>query len=462
MMENNSSSSKSMKIKMSNKQKWIIGIISSLLVAIIITLSVLFGLTITDRGRLMSDSENRYQRAYYGLVTSLVDIENELAKTRVMTGDSMLEEALEKIDVNCQISNTHLSVLATNTSSMESLSMFFNQLGGYSQYLGNNIARGNKLTTSNVETLNEMWQVSKEYGRLLNGMQSQLSAGYSFAESLGQIDDEFNMIFEGMDETSVEYPSLIFDGPFSDGVLDREPKGTVGEDLTDEQARELLPKYLYGYEIANVNSVIENNNRIPSYIYDVKLAGENTRYCTVQIAKKGGMLLMLDLFHHVEEPKLTIEQCQVLAEQYCESIGLDGMEAVWINNNNSTVYVNMCYVQDDIIIYPDMIKLKISLDTGEIVGYEGLNYAFNHVEREDADIKPAITIEDAVLNASAILEDIDARLCIIPVNVTNEVLCYELVGEFNGEKYFIYVDAKTGEELKVLRMIDSNQGDLLM
>ena len=460
MMDSNTNSSR--KMTMSNKQKLIIGIISGVLVAIIITLSVLFGLTVNDRVRLMSDSENRYQRAYYGLVTSLVDIENELAKTRVMTGDSMLEESLEKIDVNCQISNTHLSVLATNTSSMESLSMFFNQLGGYSQYLGNNIARGNKLTTSNAETLNKMWGVSKEYGRLLNGMQAQLSEGYSFAESLGQIDDEFNMIFEGMDESSVEYPSLIFDGPFSDGVLDRDPKGVVGEDLTDEQAREFLAKYLYGYEIESVNSVTENDNRIPSYIYDVSLKGEVERNCTVQIAKKGGMLLLLDLYHYVEEPLLTIDQCKVVAAQYCESIGLVGMEAVWINNNNSTVYVNMCYVQDGIIVYPDMIKIKISLDTGEVIGYEGLNYAFNHEVRKDADIVPAITIEDAVLNASAILENIEARLCIIPMNVTTEVLCYELVGEFNGEKYFIYVDAKTGEEIKVLRMIDSNQGELLM
>ena len=107
-------------------------------------------------------------------------------------------------------------------------------------------------------------------------------------------------------------------------------------------------------------------------------------------------------------------------------------------------------------------SLKISLDTGEIIGYEGLNYAFNHVERKAEDIKATISIEEAVLSASAILENIDARLCVIPINVTSEKLCYELVGEFNGEKYFIYVDAKTGEEINVLRMIDSNQGARLI
>ncbi len=451
-----------MRRRMTKPQMWIIGVTASILLAVIITLSVLFGLTASDRGRLMSNNENSYQRAYYGLVASLVDIENELAKTRVMTGDRVLEEALESIDVNCQIASTHLALLSSDTGSLEKLNMFFNQLGGYSQYLGRNIASGKKLTTSNAETLTKMWEVSKEYGKVLNSMQEHLATGYSFAESLGEMDDQFNEIFEGMDETSVEYPSLIYDGPFSDGVMDRDPKGTVGEELTEAETRELLYKYLYSYEITEVTNVIENNNRIPSYIYSVLLKGEIERNCTVQIAKKGGLLLLLDLYHDVTDPMLDLEQCEVIANQYCESIGLTDMQAVWINNNDSNVYINMCNVQNGVVMYPDMIKLKISLDTGEIIGYEGLNYAFNHVERKAEDIKATISIEEAVLSASAILENIDARLCVIPINVTSEKLCYELVGEFNGEKYFIYVDAKTGEEINVLRMIDSNQGDLLM
>ena len=444
--------------RLNKKQMWFVGVIASLLIAVIITLSVLFGLTVSDRGGLLADSENVYQRAYYGLSINLVDIENDLAKVRVMTGDKVLKESFNNIKSNCQIASTHLAVLAINSSSMENLAMFFNQLGGYSGHLSKSLDSGKKLTTSNIETLTKLWDVSKEYGRALNGMQEHMSDGYSFTESLGELDDQFGMIFDGMEESSIKYPSLIYDGPFSDGVMDRDPKGTVGEMLSEEEARKLLSKYLNGYEIVEVLNVVENNNRIPSYVYSVLLKGD--RDVTVQIAKKGGMLLMLDLFHEVYEPTLTVEQCKVIAKQYCDSIGLSDMTAVWVNNNNSNIYVNMCYEQDGVIMYPDMLKLKISLDTGEVIGYEGLNYAFNHTKRDN--LTPKITIDDAVLNASAILEDIEARLVVIPINVTSEKLCYELVGEFNGEKYFVYVDAMTGEEIQVLRMIDSNQGDLLM
>ena len=157
---------------------------------------------------------------------------------------------------------------------------------------------------------------------------------------------------------------------------------------------------------------------------------------------------------------MTIEQCQKVAEQYCESIGLKNMKAVWINNNKSNVYINMCYEQDGIVNYPDMVKLKISLDTGEVIGYEGLNYAFNHTAREYEE--PKISEEQAILNVSAILENIEIRLVTIPWNTVSEKVAYEIVGELDGEKYFVYVDAYNGDELNVLRMIDSNQGDLLM
>ena len=43
------------------------------------------------------------------------------------------------------------------------------------------------------------------------------------------------------------------------------------------------------------------------------------------------------------------------------------------SNNQSNVYINMCYEQDGIVNYPDMVKIKISLDTGEVIGFEGLN-----------------------------------------------------------------------------------------
>lgn len=433
--------------------------VATLSIAVVV-LSIFLGINVKEKNELANDMENRYQSAYYGLVTTVVDIENDLAKVRAMSGSSMLEETLENVNINCQLGNVYLSVLTTSENNMENLNRYLNQLSGYSHHIVRNLASGKSLTEEQKQSFDKMWQVSKEYGKALASVQDEISNGYSFVKSLGKVDDKFSGFFTDMDGNAIEYPTLIYDGPFSDGVDKREPKGTVGAELSEAQCRELLPKYLVGYEITEVKNVVENNNRIPSFVYSVILKGD--RDCTVQIAKKGGMLLMLDLYHEVVEPQLTIEQCKVVAEQYCESIGLQNMKAVWINNNNSNVYVNLCYEQDGVVIYPDMIKLKISLDTGEVIGYEGLNYAFNHTERKTENLDGEVTVEEAVLGVSSSLQNVEGRKCMIPIDTVNEKLCIEVVGEINGEKYFVYVDAMTGDEIKVLRMIDSNQGDLLM
>ena len=441
-----------------NKKTITISIIILMLLAAVITLSVFVGIYAKDRVEKDRDLDAFYQSAYYGLVGNFVDIENDLAKARVMTDSKILKEDLMKIDVNCNLASQNLQVFYANNDGMHNLMSYINQLGDYCRYLIRELDHGKSLTTTQVENLNKLWGVSKEYGKLLNSLQDYAKDGNSLAKLLGESNEEFEDILSSINNGSIEYPSLIYDGPFSDGVLKREAKGVVGEEITPEQGKKFVEKYLVGYDIENIEYAQDNVNRIPSYLYAVKLKGG--RQCSVQIAKKGGWLLLIDLFHEVEEPSLTIEQCQKVAEQYCESIGLKNMKAVWINNNKSNVYINMCYEQDGIVNYPDMVKLKISLDTGEVIGYEGLNYAFNHTAREYEE--PKISEEQAILNVSAILENIEIRLVTIPWNTVSEKVAYEIVGELDGEKYFVYVDAYNGDELNVLRMIDSNQGDLLM
>ena len=441
-----------------NKKTITISIIILMLLAAVITLSVFVGIYAKDRLEKDRDLDAFYQSAYYGLVGNFVDIENDLAKARVMTDSKILKEDLMKIDVNCNLASQNLQVFYANNDGMHNLMSYINQLGDYCRYLIRELDHGKSLTTTQVENLNKLWGVSKEYDKLLNSLLDYAKDGNSLAKLLGESNEEFEDILSSINNGSIEYPSLIYDGPFSDGVLKREAKGVVGEEITPEQGKKFVEKYLVGYDIENIEYAQDNVNRIPSYLYAVKLKGG--RQCSVQIAKKGGLLLLIDLFHEVEEPSLTIEQCQKVAEQYCESIGLKNMKAVWINNNKSNVYINMCYEQDGIVNYPDMVKLKISLDTGEVIGYEGLNYAFNHTAREYEE--PKISEEQAILNVSAILENIEIRLVTIPWNTVSEKVAYEIVGELDGEKYFVYVDAYNGDELNVLRMIDSNQGDLLM
>ena len=54
------------------------------------------------------------------------------------------------------------------------------------------------------------------------------------------------------------------------------------------------------------------------------------------------------------------------------------------------------------------------------------------------------------------------RLALIPLTGGKELLTYEVFGNIDEYNFYIFVDAKTGKQVKVMQIIDSDEGELLM
>jgi germination protein YpeB len=66
----------------------------------------------------------------------------------------------------------------------------------------------------------------------------------------------------------------------------------------------------------------------------------------------------------------------------------------------------------------------------------------------------------AVLNKN--IEVQTEGLAIIPTDSKDEVLCYEFKGKIDDRNFLIYINAKTGQEQKVLLIIETPGGVLTM
>ena len=60
---------------------------------------------------------------------------------------------------------------------------------------------------------------------------------------------------------------------------------------------------------------------------------------------------------------------------------------------DNVLTVNYAAVQNNVTLYPDLVKLQISMDNGAIIGVEAGNYLRNHVDRTLE--LPAISETDA-------------------------------------------------------------------
>ena len=105
-----------------------------------------------------------------------------------------------------------------------------------------------------------------------------------------------------------------------------------------------------------------------------------------------------------------------------------------------------------------MIKVKVALDSGEIVGFESKGYVMNHHER--ALSQPQISEEEAKNNISTSLDVTATTMALVPKDSLQEVLCYEFKGSFKDKNFIIYVNAENGREEQILLLLESEEGIL--
>lgn len=433
-------------------------VVAVILLTAIILLSVFLGLSRSDGKSWMAMSENNMESAYYTLTDSLLNIENNFSKLRVTRDGNLAGEMLIDVAMDSQTAAANLAILSYSGYDMSALVKFCNQVGDYSKYLVTKLTGGEELSEEDYNTLAKLYEATYSIGKKLNAVKDALMSGEKIVTGLDEFNSHFAEIADSLVDGSIQYPSLIYDGAFSDSLEERQPKSLSGEDIDPEKQQDNITKILCDYKIKSVKYTGESDNGFTAYVYDVTLEDGSNVY--LQLAKKGGSIVMWDKQFDSQQPTLSVEEGVVLAEQYMQKQGYENVKGVYACVTDSVLYVNICYVENDIVIYPDMIKIKVSLDDGKIIGFEGLNYIYNHTERSLET--PAVT-EGEVRNMDfGGLEVQSVRLALIPLDNGKETLTYEVYGKVGNYAYYVFIDAKTGKAVEVLQVIDSDEGELLM
>ena len=116
--------------------------------------------------------------------------------------------------------------------------------------------------------------------------------------------------------------------------------------------------------------------------------------------------------HAAFAPALTLEECAEAAQGFLLDRGYGEMEANHYQMYDGLAVINFVAVQDGVLLYPDLVKVQIRMDTGEVVGLEANNYLMNHTRR--TGLAPALSAQEALEKVSSRLEAGQARLCVIP------------------------------------------------
>lgn len=444
---------------------------NSKIIAIIILLFVIAILSLYSYNKqkeYKQASENSYNMAFFELVDYVEDVEVYLAKSLVSNSPEHGAETLTYVWREADLAQSYLARLPISSSELENTAKFLNQVSDYSYSLSRKNINNEPLTQADLDNLTQLHDYSVELKNTLNQLSADLNEGRIswneltkkgspvFAQEVSNISKDS---FSNLEENFHEYAGLIYDGAFSEHLTNPERKGLTGEDIDEETAKQRAIEFIGSDEIKEINSngLTENAN-IQSYDFSV-IKNDGTQVW-IAISQKGGHVVFSNSNRDVNSENLTQEQANQIGLDFLNSRGIYNMTPTYYLKQSGIVTINYAYLQDEVTVYSDLVKLKVALDNGDILGMETTGYLNSHYERQFAT--PKVSIDEARESINNSLQITSEGLAMIPTEYQTEILCWEFKGTLDERQFLVYINVETGKEEDVLVILETPNGTLTM
>ncbi len=272
----------------------------------------------------------------------------------------------------------------------------------------------------------------------------------------------FQTSIASIEKNMAKTPELIYDGPFSDQMINKKPVGLPGNDVSKKEAENIAMDFVGKDRVQEITAFEEGENasdmRIPSYTFNIRPKNTSKELAIYMgVSKKGGKVLWMANSRPVPKGKLSTKEAQDKALKYLKEKGFDNMETNYYLKNDGTILFNFVYKENNVIVYPDLVKVKVALDNGEVVGFDASGYYLNHQARNIET--PQITETEARDKVKTEFNINSTRLALIPIG-KEEKLCYEFKGKHNNADFIVYINALDGTEEQILQIIKDENGTL--
>lgn len=441
-------------------------------VAIIVVFSTTFAILMTlERMDYRHYLQAEYNKNMYQLINSVENIGNNLAKVPVLGSKEQDIVVFDEIFRYSTVANDKLHSLPVAEDKLANTSKFLSQLGDFSYVLGSKVTKGGELSNSEVSQVeslklqaynleNQLKSVQNDInsGRVRWGEIRQKASGVLASTSTPSVSDEF----KGIQKQAAQYPSLVYDGPFSDNNMKIKPRILSQNKVSVSQAESALKEAIGAKRIQKIERKSDGNGTIPTYMFNVYITGrsKNQEKLTCEVTKNGGKILSILDNKIAGKPTMDINTAAQVGTKYLNGIGYKNMFSTYVLNYNNVAVISYVGRNGNTLVYPDMIKLKVSMDDGNIVGLEADKYLKSNYNRTIPTAK--ITEAKARERVGKRLNIKSVKMAIVPTETNKEVLCYEFSGNYKGDDFIVYIDANTGYETKILQIRNTPNGKLTM
>ena len=431
---------------------------------------VIFGGTTISGYRLAehyrTNLEYTYVRAMDDLSDYLSNLETTLTKGLYANTAPQQYGITQKLARDSDGAKASLGQLPLSDVELDSVNKFVAQVGDYATYLSDRLAKGGKITPEEMDSLARLGEYAKTLNADMKDLQARFDGGEAIIgetvavyKNLEETSDEkqeplINSGFREMNEGFTDYPTLIYDGPFSDHMTKMQSKMLQDvPEVTEQEALSTAARFTTMAE-DQIKPSGETAGNLPTYTF----SGENI---TVAVTKAGGHVDTMLNSRAIGEPQMGYEQASASAKKFLEEYDIRQLTESYYVINDGICTINYAYENEGVVFYSDLIKVSVALDNGEIVAYNATGYLMNHIARSMPEAQISMEKAKNVLSPRLTVEN--ERLACIPTSGANEIFCYEFTcSSDNGDRVLVYINTVSGLEEQIYVVLQSDGGVLVM
>lgn len=419
-------------------------------------------------GRLQWENrvESQYQRAFSDLTNNLGGLETQLAKASVSESPRFLRQTLADTWRLAYAAQEKLAQLPIGAVELTRMKMLLAKVGTFCFQVIDRPAEALRLTEKEWENLQGLRGQARYVSGQITSMQANIVqnnlrwvdvdrlggarlTAAALARRLGtnKLTKSLTMVENGLRRM----PSPGFAD--SNVIYTPKPKGLTGRRISSAEGARIAARFIGGPAAQfNVRYLGRVRGVMASYLYSATPRRGRAAPVRVSVTEKGGHVAWMLHERTPQARRIDLSQATDAALRFLRERGLPEMAVVAREEFGGIDIITAAPREDGVICYPEAVKVQVAMDTGQVVGYEGVSYLTFHDPARSMTAR--LTAEQAKARVSRRLAVEGVRRTVI-VDDRDEKLCYEVEGKMKGERFLVYIDAQDGTEVKI-RRVDEN------
>ena len=441
-----------------NKNRYILAVTLSLAVAVV--LGAVAAHLARRNSVYVNALEAANRRSFAQLSASVSSIDASLQKLQYAANGPTYTALSANIWRESEVAKLALAALPLYDARLERFETFIAQAGDYAFSLMKAASGGAMSGDEAASNLKSLSSVATELSDQMSVLQERLDASDAYISLSAEGDSPWQQprgapvdsAFSQAEEEFPEYATLIYDGPFSEHVKSLTPKFLEGRDEVTAAEAEAIARQFLSRNVS-LKLRYEGDGVIPYFCFGFDENG------TIQVSKAGGVVFSLYDCRELGVGTLETETALKKAFDFLTAQGYENMQTSYYTVYENILTINFAATRGDVVLYPDLVKVGIALDNGQVVRFDCAGYLMNHHEREA--LSPADLGDDIWRTLPAGLKVVSENMALIPTSGKNEVFCYEFVCEdSDGRHIILYYNAETGAQENIFLLIEDARGVL--